>query len=137
MAPRDVELDVATLLQAAGHGSLSGNPPTLYAGPFPATAPDAMIACLASGGEQPAKYLGGDGTAVYRPKVTVLVRGARGAGSYANARQRSCNAWQSLYEAQRSTYLQFLMQEPQPNFLGRDENGRPQFSFTVQLEYSE
>ncbi|WP_224364224.1 minor capsid protein [Hyalangium versicolor] len=134
MPLRDVELDVATLLEAAGLGSMSSNPPTLYAGPFPASAPEILISCLSSGGETPEDYLAGTSRAYFRPEVTVRVRGPR--EKYRATLQRALDAWEALYGVQTPEYVLVKAQGAGPAYLGPDENGRHRFSFTVQLAYT-
>ncbi|HEX5750021.1 MAG TPA: hypothetical protein VFZ09_27575 [Archangium sp.] len=135
MSLRDVELDVALLLEAAGLGSTSANPPTLYPGPYPATAPDAFIACRHSGAEKPEKYLANTGLAYHRESVTVMVRGTREPGSYVTDGARARAAWSALYDLHPSEYVLVDPEDGGPTYLGDDEEHRPRWSFTVGLEY--
>ena len=108
MSLRDVELDVAVLLEAAGLGSLSGPVPTLYPGPFPETAPDAMVACRKSGGETPEPYLGNTGLHLHRETVTVLVRGTAEPGSYTDSGNQARAAWSALFELYPGEYVRMV-----------------------------
>lgn len=135
MSLRDCELDVAKLLEAAGLGSLADGAPTLFAGPFPANAPDALIACRLSGSEPPVKYVGGVGQAYHRERVTVLVRGTREPGSYTESGTRARAAWAALYDLQPDGYVRVDLEDGAPIYNGPDEEDRPRWSFTVGLEY--
>lgn len=135
MSLRDVELDVTLLLEAAGLGSTSSNPPTLFAGPFPASAPDALIACRHSGAEKPEKYLANTGLALHRETVTVLVRGTRKPGSYVTDGARARTAWSALFDLHPDEYELVDPEDGAPRYLGEDEEQRPRWSFTVELEY--
>ncbi|EPX62545.1 hypothetical protein D187_008733 [Cystobacter fuscus DSM 2262] len=132
---KDVELDVARLLEAAGLGSLADGLPTLYAGPYPPGAPDAFIACRFSGGEKPEKYLAGARTALHRCTVTVLVRAARGPDGYSEGSARARAAWEALYDAHPEGYVSVDVEDGGPTYLGEDEEGRPRWSLTVGVLY--
>ena len=132
---KDEELDVARLLEAAGLGSLADGLPTLYAGPFPATAPDAFVACRLATSEPPEKYLAGAGTALHRCTVTVLVRGARGPNAYVDSRERARAAWEALYDRHPAGYVHVDSGEGAPTFLGEDGEQRPQWSLSVSVVY--
>lgn len=132
---KDVELDVARLLEAAGLGSLADGLPTLYAGPYPAGAPDAFMACRASGGEAPERYLAGTGRALHQETVTVLVRGERGPNGYLEGRTRAHAAWEALFESFPEGYVQVVAEGAGPMWLGEDDEGRPRWSFTTRTAY--
>jgi len=132
---RDVELDVAQLLEAAGLGTLADGLPTLYAGPFPAQAPDSFLAVRESTSEPPEKYLAASGTARHRASVAVLVRQARGPNAYAEGRERARAAWEALYDRHPEGYVHVDALDGGPTFLGEDDDGRPQWSFNVGVEY--
>ncbi|MCY1080296.1 hypothetical protein [Archangium lansingense] len=135
MSLRDCELDVATLLQAAGVGSLAGPTPTLYAGPYPASAPDAMTSCRHSGAEKPEKYLANTGLAKHTESVTVLVRGTREPNAYTESGTRARAAWSALYDLHPPEYETVDLEDGGPTYLRDDEEQRPLWSFTVGLEY--
>jgi hypothetical protein len=132
---RDEELDVARLLEAAGLGSLADGLPTLYAGPFPVTAPDSFIACRLATYEGAEKYLAGVGTALHRCTVTVLVRGARGPSSYLESRECARAAWEALYDKHPEGYVHVDSGDGAPTFLGEDGEQRPQWSLSVSVVY--
>ena len=134
MSLRDVQMDVVLLLEAAGLGSTTSNPPTLFAGQYPASAPDAFMAARYSGGTAPARYLANTGQAYYTPTVTVLVRGEPHA--HEATRQRAVAAWEALQGARPAGYVQVEPEDAGPNELVEDESSRPRFSFTVRLEYA-
>ncbi|WP_395840245.1 hypothetical protein [Cystobacter fuscus] len=77
--------------------------PTLYAGPYPPGAPDAIMTCRFSGGEKPEKYLAGTRTALHRCTVTVLVRGECGPDGYSEGIARA--AWEAMYDAHPEGYV--------------------------------
>ncbi len=136
MSLRDCELDVAKLLEAAGLGTLADGAPTLFAGPFPASVPDAFIACRQSSSPKPEKYLGNVARAYLRPTVTVLVRGASGPDSYTESGARARAAWAALYSrTDVPGYVWIDPEEGEPTYLGEDEQHRPRWSFTVTCEY--
>lgn len=132
---KDVELDVARLLEAAGLGSLADGLPTLYAGPYPPGAPDTFMACRASGGEPPERYLAGTGAALHQETVTVLVRGERGPSGYLDSRARAHAAWEALFEARPQGYVRVAVDGAGPTWLDEDDEGRPQWSFTASAWY--
>ncbi|ATB41141.1 hypothetical protein CYFUS_006603 [Cystobacter fuscus] len=132
---KDVELDVARLLEAAGLGSLADSLPTLYAGPYSPGAPDAFIACRLSASEKPEKYLANAGMALHRCTVTVLVCGERGPDGYSEGSARARAAWEALYDAHPEGYVRVDVEDGGPTFLGEDEEGRPRWSLTVEAEY--
>jgi hypothetical protein len=133
---KDVELDGTRLLEAAGLGSLADGLPTLYAGPYPTGAPDAFMACRASGGEAPERYLAGTGAARHQEVVTVLVRGQRGPSGYLDSRTRAHAAWEALFDSYPEGYVRVAAEGAGPTWLGEDEEGRPQWSFPVSAEYA-
>jgi hypothetical protein len=134
---RDTELDVAKLLEAAGLGSLADGSPTLFAGPYPTSAPDAFISCRQTDADPPEKYLGNVPLRRHRETVTVLVRGGREPGAYSASRSRALAAWQALAERYDVPgYDSIDCQEGAPNYLGEDEEQRPQWSFSVSCEYA-
>nr|WP_239578556.1 hypothetical protein [Archangium primigenium] len=116
-------------------GSLADGSPTLYAGPFPASAPDSFIACRESTAEQPEKYLARAGTALHRGLVTVLVRQARGPNAYVEGRTRAQAAWEALFDRHPEGYVHVDARDGAPTFLGEDEDGRPRWSLTVDVQY--
>ncbi|MET0404224.1 MAG: hypothetical protein ABW123_17560 [Cystobacter sp.] len=130
---KDVELDVARLLEAAGLGSLADGLPTLYAGPYPAGAPDAFISCRLSSSEKPEKYLANTGTAMHRCTVTVLVRATRGPDDYIKGTARARAVWGVLYDAPPEGYVHVEPEDGGPTYLGEDEEGRPQWLLTICL----
>jgi hypothetical protein len=132
---KDVEMDVARLLEAAGLGSLANGLPTLYAGPYPVGAPDAFIACRLSSAEKPEKYLANVGTARHRCTVTVLVRAARGPDGYLEGSARARAAWEALYDAHPEGYVHVDAEDGGPTYLGEDEGERPRWSLTVDVAY--
>jgi hypothetical protein len=134
MALKDCEMDVAELLEEAGVGSTSTTPPTLYAGPFPSTGPDALVNVQDVGaGEGAEQLLGGGGRVALAPEVTVRVRGVR--HQYAEARTAAFAAWQALWEARPEGYVRMVPLGSGPGYVGPDEVGRHRFSFTVRCEY--
>ncbi|QRK06049.1 hypothetical protein JQX13_38885 [Archangium violaceum] len=135
MRLRDIELDVATLLEAAGLGTLSGDTPTLYPGPFPTSAPDEMIAVIDAGGDPPEKYLADTGLSLHRDMVTVLVRGTRAPGSDKETGDRARAAWSALYDLQPDGYVRVEPTEGRPTRQTPDDEGRPRWVFSVELEY--
>jgi hypothetical protein len=132
---RDAEVDVAKLLEAAGLGTLAPPHPTLFAGPYPASAPDALIACRHSGAEKPEKYLANTGLAYHRESVTVQVRGTRAPDGYAESGARARAAWSALFDVHPDEYVLVDPEDGGPTYLGEDEEQRPRWSFTVGLEY--
>ncbi len=135
MRLRDAEVDVAKLLEAAGLGTLAPPHPTLFAGPYPASAPDALIACRHSGAEKPEKYLANTGLAYHRESVTVQVRGTRAPDGYAESGARARAAWSALFDVHPDEYVLVDPEDGGPTYLGEDEEQRPRWSFTVGLEY--
>ncbi|PTL79092.1 minor capsid protein [Vitiosangium sp. GDMCC 1.1324] len=135
MRLRDVEVEVALLLEAAGLGSTTSTPPTIYAGPFPASAPDAMISCLHSGAEEPEQYLANTGQSYHRESVSVLVRGTREPNSYVVDGARARAAWSALYDLHPDGYVTVDPEDGAPIYNGPDEQDRPRWSFSVSLEY--
>jgi hypothetical protein len=133
MPLKDVELDVATVLQAASIGSMSASPPTLYAGPFPNTAPDAMVAVaeLSDPGED-LEQLGGGGRLALVHELTVQVRGPR--SLFAPAKAKAVAAWEALREVTPADYV-WWRPTGKPVNLGQDDMGRWRFSFTLRVEY--
>ncbi|MFY0567067.1 hypothetical protein ACN28E_24960 [Archangium lansingense] len=135
MSLRDVEVDVALLLEAAGLGGTTSSPPTIYAGPIPAGAPDAIIACRDSPEEEPEQYLANTGLVYHRDSVTVLVRGTRAPGSYVTDGARARAAWSALFDLHPAEYVRVSPQDGRPTYLGTDNEQRHLWSFTVGLEY--
>lgn len=134
MALRDVELEVAKLLEAAGLGSMSSNPPTLYAGPFPAGSPDVVLSVVDFGsGENAEPHLGGAGRVSLTAEVTVRVRGEK--HRYAEARGKALEAWAACWEGRPASSLHVVPSGSGPTYLGPDPSGRHQFSFTVRVRY--
>lgn len=135
MSLRDCELDTAKLLEAAGLGSLADGEPNLFAGPFPTSAPDRMIACRRSGAEPPEPYISNTRLHIHRETVTVLVRGTAEPGSYTDSGNLARAAWSALFEVRPPEYIRVLAEDGGPTYLGSDDAQRPQWSFTIGLEY--
>ena len=75
---RDVELDLAGIIEAASLGvSMNANQPSLYAGPFPSSAPQTMIAVRFAGGDDSEDFIT-TGNALFSPEAQVQVRGEPG-----------------------------------------------------------
>lgn len=131
MALRDVELDVAQLLEAAGLGSMATSPPTLYAGYFPADKPEQLVAVRDTGGDDPEEHLG-TGGAIFHPEVQVLVR----AGTRTAARELAVASYEALRLKRTDAYALIRPAGSGPLSSGKDANGRHVFTFNVELEYA-
>jgi hypothetical protein len=133
---RDVERDCALLLEAAGLGSTTSNPPSIYAGPFPATAPEAFIACRADGsGGAPEVFLGGTGERLHTRGVKVQVRGEREPAGYLAAKERAEAAHEALTDAYPVGYVRVMVVDAGPAYVGTDDQGRHLFSFNSEWTY--
>ncbi len=130
MPLRDVELALATVLQSAGHGSMEATPPTLYAGPFPSTSPDDIVAVRTAQGDGVRDYLGGGG--LVPAEVQVLVRGRVREAT----RVRAAACWAALHQASVAGYAMVRAGGAGPTEMPRDGNGRFVFVFTVVAHYS-
>lgn len=127
MTPRDVELELAQLLEAAGLGvSMTASPPTLYAGRFPVTGPDRLV-CVRHTGGVGEVYLGGGG--LLEPDVQVVVRGEREA--YTETRALAVATWTALHLARAPGYVSVQCEGAGPVQQPPDEKGRPRFSFNL------
>ncbi len=133
MPLKDVKQDVVDVLEAAGVGSTSSSPPTLYRGPYPAGAPDAMVAVveLSDTGDD-VEHLGGAGRLTLVHEPTIQVRGPR--NQYSPAEEKAVAAWEALREVTPSGYT-WWRPTGKPVPLGQDDMGRWQFSFTLRVEY--
>jgi hypothetical protein len=132
MPLKDVKQDAVDVLEEADVGSTSSTPPTLYRGPFPAGAPDAMVAVaeLSDPGED-VEYLGrGRETLVH--ELTVQVRGPR--SQLLPAEEKAVAAWEANKATTPAGYTSWRP-TGKPVNLGQDELGRWQFSFTLRVEY--
>lgn len=132
MSLKDVKQDVVDVLEAAGVGSTTSTPPTLYRGPFPASAPDAMVAVveLSDPGED-VEYLG-RGRELLVHELTVQVRGPR--HDFAAAEEKAVAAWQANKATTPAGYRSWRP-KGKPVALEQDDVGRWQFSFTLRVEY--
>lgn len=132
MPLKDVQQDVVDVLEAAGVGSTSANPPTLYRGPHPPE-PDAMVAVveLSDTGEDE-EHLGGRGRMTLVHELTVQVRGPR--NLYLPAEEKAVEAWEALREVTPAGYT-WWRPTGKPVNMGQDDIGRWQFSFTLRVEY--
>jgi len=130
---KDVKHDVVDVLEAADVGSTSSTPPTLYRGPFPATAPDAMVAVveLSDPGEDE-EHLGGAGRMTLVHELTIQVRGPK--HQFLPAEEKAVAAWEVLREVTPAGYT-WWRPTGKPVNLGQDASGRWQFSFTLRVEY--
>lgn len=135
MSLRDTELDVALILQEAGLGSLEDGQPDLFAGPFPSSAPDALVCCRRTDADKPEKYLGAVGLRLHRERVRVLVRGGSGPDAYKESGDRARAAWSALFEFYPDEYVQVDPDDGGPSYDGVDDERRPLWSFAVGLEY--
>ena len=133
MPLKDVKQDVVEALEAAGVGSTSANPPTLYRGPFPSSAPDAMAAVveLSDPGEDE-EHLGGGGRLTLVHELTVQVRGPR--HQFLPAEEKAVAAWEALRKAAPAGYTQWRP-TGKPVALRQDDMGRWLFSLTLRVEY--
>jgi hypothetical protein len=132
MPLKDVKQDAVDLLEEAGVGSTSNTPPTLYRGPFPPSAPDAMVAVteLSDPGED-VEYLG-RGRQVLEHELTVQVRGPR--NNFAAAETTAIAAWEANTATTPAGYTSWRP-KGKPVHLGPDEMGRHRFSFALQVKY--
>ncbi|GEL75556.1 minor capsid protein [Myxococcus virescens] len=133
MTPRDVELELAAYLEAAGLDlSSTTNPPTLYPGPFPPSAPPRMV-CLRHTGGESGLYLG-TGRGVLAPDVQVIVRGPK--GSYTATRELAARCWTALHLARVPGYVDVRCEGAGPHFMGPDGEGSLRFVFNLTARYS-
>ncbi|MFP2962838.1 minor capsid protein [Myxococcus sp. 1LA] len=133
MTPRDVELDLATFLEAAGLDlSTSTNPPTLYPGPFPDSAPSRMV-CLRHTGGESGLYLG-TGSGVVAADVQVIVRGPK--KSYTDTRAVAVRCWSALHLARIPGFVEVRCEGAGPTFMGPDGEDRPRFVFNLTARYA-
>lgn len=134
MGLRDAEADLVAVLEAAGAGSTSSTPPTLFSSPFPADSRDTSCSVVDFGaGEDVEPHLGGASRATVVPEVTVRVRGER--SQFKQARELAQAAWEACWYPEVAGYVRVVPQGSGPTYLGPDPNGRHQFSFTVTMEY--
>jgi len=132
VTPRDVELELAQYLDAAGLGvTTGGNPPSLYAGPFPVDGPDKLVCVRFTGGEGGA-YLGGGG--LLEPECQVVVRGLRGAVTA--TRELAVACWTALHLARVPGYVSVWCEGAGPLAQPPDDRQRPRFSFNVVARHS-
>lgn len=134
MALRDCAADLVAVLEAAGVGSTTSTPPTLYSAPFPAGGPEVLVSVVDFGpGEDAEVFLGGGERAALAPEVTVRVRGER--HRYKEARDKAVAAWVASWYPVVAGYVRVVPQGNGPTYLGPDPSGRHQLSFTVRMEY--
>jgi hypothetical protein len=132
MPLKDVKQDVVDVLEAASVGSTSTNPPTLYRGPYPASAPDAMVAVVELGDSgEDVEYLGRNRHVLVH-EITVQVRGPR--NNFAAAEEKATAAWEANVATTPAGYVRWRP-ESKPVHLGPDEMGRHRFTFTLRVEY--
>lgn len=131
---RDIELDTATIIDGAAIPGISMNAspaPTLFAGPFPPAAADRMVSVRYAGGEAE-PYLE-EGRVLFEPQVQVRVRGEP--GKYRDALLLAMACFEALYMPAVEGYVSIRPEGAAPEYLGPDDKSRPQFAFTVQLQY--
>jgi hypothetical protein len=122
----------ASLLAAAGLGSTTSTPPTLYVGQYPEVAPDAMMALRELGGAEPELYLGARAM-LLEVELQVLVRGSRNTAGATLERARQ--AWAALVAAKVPDGYASMRPGSLPEWAGEDENGRPRYSFRFTYLY--
>jgi hypothetical protein len=130
---RDAELDVATLLGAAGLGLSLGT--NLFAGltPEDPAVPDTAVVVRGTGGPPPEPYVSGGSSVRLRPTVQVVVRGAREAQN--SARGLAFQVFGALVMAMPAGYASCLPREAAPAYMGPDAAERPRYAFNLDLEY--
>lgn len=134
MSLRDAAADLVAVLEAAGVGSTSSTPPTLYSAPFPSEAKDVLVSVVDFGsGEDAEPHLGGAARLSLVPEVTVRVRGQP--HRYAEARDKAAEVWIACWYPEVAGYVRVVSAGNGPTYLGPDPSGRHQFSFTVRMEY--
>lgn len=127
---RDVEEAVAQALEAAALGvSQTASPPSLYMGPWPASAPPLMVAVREVTGDAPEDYMG-TGKSYLQPDVQVLVRGR----TYREAHALAGRCWSTLHLATVPGYVSCRAQG-MPAYIGQDGNDKYRFVFTITLGY--
>lgn len=133
MTPRDVELELAAFLEAAGLDlSTTSNPPTLYPGPFPVSAPQRFV-CVRHTGGQSGRYLGTQ-RGVMAADVQVITRGPK--GSYTATRDFAVRCWSALDLARVPDFIDVRCEGAGPTFMGPDGEGAPRFVFNLTARYS-
>ncbi|WAM28512.1 hypothetical protein [Myxococcus sp. NMCA1] len=133
MTPRDVELELAAYLEAAGLSlSTTSNPPTLYPGPFPLKAPPRMV-CLRYTGGEAGLYLG-TRRGVLAADVQVIVRGPQ--ASYTATRDFAAQCWATLHLARVPGYVDVQCEGAGPHYMGLDASDYPRFVFNLAARYS-
>ncbi|NVJ05225.1 hypothetical protein HUW63_08240 [Myxococcus sp. AM001] len=133
MTPRDVELELAAFLEAAGLSlSTTSNPPSLYPGPFPASGPPQLVCIRHTGGEG-GLYLG-TGRGVLAADVQVVVRGPK--ASYTATRELAARCWTALHLARVPGYVDVRCEGAGPHYMGPDGEGLPRFVFSLTARYS-
>jgi hypothetical protein len=137
-------LDVATYLAADATLSLALGT-TVFNGPVRPTSaqvPERAVFCLASGGPAPQPYLDGGAEAERIVAVQIRVRGAPGDWDGARTlavgcRDRMHQKAATIARSIGGTYLDSLVREDQPLYLGTDSQGCHEFSVNVELWHDE
>nr|WP_236673827.1 minor capsid protein [Comamonas sp. JC664] len=112
--------------------STSTNPPTLYPGTFPVSAPPRFV-CIRHAGGESGLYLG-TGRGVMAPDLQVIVRGPK--GSYTATRELASRCWAALHQARVPGYIDVLCEGAGPVFMGPDSGDLPRFVFNLTARYS-
>lgn len=129
---RDPELELAEILNASGLGvSMTSSPPSLYAGPIPAAAPDRVVAVQFSGGPSSDDYVN-TGVRLFAPELEVTVRGT----GYKATLDLALAAFWALHLPNHPAYSQIKAEGAGPLYAGPDESGRHVFEFDVSCSYS-
>ena len=125
------DLNVATLLDGAGLGTVGTD---IFIGgmrPPSSTIPKAALFVLPTGGIGPLPLLDGGAADYSRPTVQILIRGDVGAYIVTQTKARDCLA--AVQKATMAGYFQVLARNADPLYLGLDDTEHPIFSVNVEL----
>lgn len=128
------DLDIATKLQTEGVGTVGTD---IFRGgqrPPSNVIPHAAIFVIPTGGTGPLPFLDNASTNYYIPTVQLIVRG--NVGTYITTLGTATSCITNLHQSTISGYFSILVRNPEPLYLGLDENDHPLFSVNVELQYT-
>ncbi|MBW2084436.1 MAG: hypothetical protein JRI54_00170 [Deltaproteobacteria bacterium] len=122
--------DIALALQQAGLGTLGVD---IFKGPVrPANGiPVDSIFVLATGGRA-GQRIHSDRSEIRYPTAQIRVR----AESFAEGYEKASAVYDALFDLRYPGYMDFLLLQSEPIYLGQDANGNYEWSLNVECSYS-
>lgn len=94
------------------------------------------VSLLNGAGEKPQPYIAGSTDSIFRALVTGYVRGVGGGVGYSNSETLARAVLGYMHLKTVSGYVSVEAEHTHPDYMGPDEQGRPQWTFLLRCTYT-